>query len=130
MLPWEIEIEYSIDQGTKPDIARAFTIIRWAYNGDLRPLAWACRQPDRLDDAVLGFLAELIDNDRLRVVPRKRASPKKPETFARDLVASLAYDRADGGSEAAFEKIADMMGMSHQSVRQAVTRWRKGKKAK
>jgi hypothetical protein len=63
---WEVEIAHSIEQGCTPDVARAFTIIRWAYHGDLQPLSAAIKGGS-LHDAVLGFLADMIDKDRLQM---------------------------------------------------------------
>jgi|SRR6516164_5919387 hypothetical protein len=124
---WEIEEAFFIDRGTKSDRARAFVIIHWALLGDLRPLAWAIRKDHAIDKAVLAFLVKLIEDERLRVVPSKRGSPKKPETLARDLLAAFAYEHqaSAGGSEAIFEKIASVLCISDKSIRQAVTRWRK-----
>jgi len=123
---WEVEIADNIEQGCAPDVARAFTVIRWAYHGDLRPLADAIKAGS-LHDAVLGFLADMIDKGRLQMVPRGRGHPKMPETFARDLVAASAYGAKDKGkgSDAAIERIAAVMGISSQLVRQAITRLRK-----
>jgi hypothetical protein len=123
---WEVEIAHSIERGCVADVARAFTIIRWAYHGDLRPLAAAIRA-DSLHDAVLGFLADMIDKDRLQMVPRSSGHPKMPETFARDLVAASVYRAKDEGkgSDAAIERIAAVMGISSQIVKQAITRLRK-----
>jgi hypothetical protein len=123
---WEVEIAHSIERGCAPDVARAFTIIRWAYHGDLRPLAGAIKTGS-LHDAVLGFLADMIDKDRLQMVPRGRGHPKMPETFARDLVAASAYEAKDKGkgSDAAIERIAAVMGISSQIVKQAITRLRR-----
>jgi hypothetical protein len=123
---WEVEIAHSIEQGCAPDVARAFTIIRWVYHGDLRPLADAIKAGS-LHDAVLGFLADMIDRGRLQMVPRGRGHPKMPETFARDLVAASAYGaKGKGrGSDAAIERIATVMGIRSQLVKQAIIRLRK-----
>jgi hypothetical protein len=124
--PWEIEISDSIEHGSSPDVARAFTIIRWAYHGDLRPLSAALKSDDAIDDAVLTFLALMIDSGRLQVKPR-HGHPVKPETVARDLLVAYAYEEKDETetSDAAIERLADAMAMSTQSVRQAITRKRK-----
>jgi hypothetical protein len=76
---WEVEIAHSIEQGCAPDVARAFTVIRCAYHGDLQPLAGAIKAGS-LHDAVLGFLADMIDMGRLQMVPRGRGHPKMPES--------------------------------------------------
>jgi hypothetical protein len=69
----------------------------------------------------------MIHKDKLRVVHRRRGPPKKPDAFARNLVAALAYESKDAEerSDAAIERIAEELGISHQSVRQAITNSRK-----
>jgi hypothetical protein len=126
--PWEIDIAHLMERGMEHEDARAFTIIRWAHHGDLRPLARALLSGP-LDKAVTGFLVDMIQKDKLRVVHRRRGPPKKPEAFAKNLVAALAYEDKDAaeGSDAAIERIAATLGMSHQSVRQAITRKRRTK---
>jgi hypothetical protein len=128
---WEIEIAKCIKEGEDPVIARAFTIIRWAYLGDLRPLAVAINKGHAIDDAVLGFLADMIKKGRLQMKPKpgRRGSPNTPETYARDLIAGAAYEAKDPneGSDEAFERIGGVIGVSPQVVRQAVTHWRKAR---
>jgi hypothetical protein len=125
--PWEIEIAYWINhRGTDPDKARAFVIIRWMWHGDLRPLAAAIGEGHVLHQGVLNWLARMIDEDRLTIKRNRHGRPKPPDKFARDIVAALLYeDRTTDNSKDAFKEIADILSMSHQSVRQAVTRWRK-----
>jgi hypothetical protein len=123
---WEIETEFWIDRDFPPEVAHWLTIVRWMEQGDLRPLAAAIRKGD-VDRAVLNHVVKMIDANRLRVVPRKRGSPKKPEALARDLLLARAYESRPGKSETRIEDIAKAVGMSHQVVRQAITRWRKFK---
>jgi hypothetical protein len=95
------------------------------YHGDFRPLAAAIRDSSAIDDAVLGLLARMIDDGRLSAKPYRSGRRRSPANFARDLRAALLYESRTDRSDAAFQRIADTLGMSHQSVRQAVTRWRK-----
>src|SRR5262249_35459200 len=91
---WEIEIAfYTNKRGIDPEKARTFTILRWMYLGDFRPLAAAIDEGHVLDFAVLNCLAGLILDGRLKLTPSKgRGHPKAPETFARSVVSSLAYE--------------------------------------
>jgi hypothetical protein len=128
--PWDIEIAYWLKKGgddLDPDKARIFTILRWMYHGDFRPLAAAIHEGYALDEAILNCLARMIDEDRLTIKARQRGIPKLPNKFSRDLVAALLYESrtTTENSEDALKYVADTLGMSHQSVRQAVTRLRK-----
>jgi hypothetical protein len=126
--PWDIEVVfYEQMRGIDPDKARIATIIRWMENGDLRPLAAAIEEVGALDKEVLSCLAELISNDRITVRPRRsrRGAPKKLGKFARDLVAALAYQTYGTGSDETFATIAEQLRVSEQTVRQAVTKFRK-----
>jgi hypothetical protein len=126
---WDIEEAFYINhRRINPDNARTFVILRWLWHGDLRPLVAAIDEGRRLDQAVLNLLANLIDEGRVTIKPRKRGSPKKADKAARDIVAALAYEAHPGNSKEAFAEIADAIGMSEQSVRQAVTAWRKSNK--
>jgi hypothetical protein len=123
--PWEIEISDAIEHGAKPDVARAFTVIRWAYHGDLRPLSAALKS-DPVDDAVLAFLGDMIDKGRLQMKPRS-GHPVNPEVVARDILVATAYEAKDEDEKSgdAIKRLADAMAMSTQSVRQAITAKRK-----
>jgi hypothetical protein len=55
----------------------------------------------------------------------RRAPPKKPETIGRDYFLGTVYEGREIGSDAAFEAIAKAVGMSVQTVRQAITSRRK-----
>jgi hypothetical protein len=123
---WEVEIAGWIEGGLPSDAARALTIMRWAYHGDLRPLSAEIKAGPPFDGALLVFIAEMIDNGRLQMKPKGRGSPKKPETFARDYIAALAYEAKDEGesSDEAIERIASVIGISPQSIRRAITRKR------
>jgi hypothetical protein len=35
---WQVETQFWMEQGYPPDVAPWLTIVRWMYNGDLRPL--------------------------------------------------------------------------------------------
>ena len=118
---WEIEIAfYTNFKDIDPEKARILTILRWMYHGDFRPLAAAIREGHVLDEAVLNLLAEMISEDRLKLVPHKgRGHPKVPAIFARNTVLALAYEkeRYKRPSDEAFEKIAAALGTSPQTVR-------------
>ncbi len=126
-VPWNVEVEYWINnKGINPNKARTFVIIRWMYHGDLRPLVAAIRGGHPIDQDLLSWLAFMIDDGRLTVKPPRHGRPRPAAKFARDIIAALLYEnRAADNSENAFREIAEALGISHQSVRQAVTRWRK-----
>jgi hypothetical protein len=125
--PWEWEVAYYRDKrGMDPDKARIFVIIRWAYEGDLRPLRAAIVNSRTLHDAVGGFLCSMIDEGRLIMKPPRRGRPRGPDQTAFIIAAGLLYENhTTDKSEDAFTDIAELLGKSHQSIRQAVTRWRK-----
>ena len=126
---WDIEEAFYINhRGVNPDKARTFVILRWLWHSDLRPLAAAIDEGHQLDQAVLNLLAGLIYEGRITIKPRKRGAPKKPDKAARNIVAALLYENHSGNSKEAFAEIADTIGMSPQSVAQAVTAWRKSNK--
>jgi hypothetical protein len=126
---WDVEVAfYTNKRGIDHDKARTFTIIRWMYHGDLRPLAAAIAEGFTLDQAVLNLLARMIIDGRLTIAPRQRGRPRKPELFARDVVAALAYEAHPGNSEEAFEEIAKAIGVSDRTVRQAFTAYRKAQR--
>lgn len=127
--PWEWEIAYLINvKGIDPDTARLLVTARWAWNGDLRPLRAAIHQGH--NEIVLNIVATMIAEGRL-IVKHPRNRPKSPDKDARDIVAALLYEnRTTENSEKAFNEIANALCMSHQSVRQAVTRSRKATNAK
>ncbi len=127
---WDDEIALHIKRGIDPEKARIFTIMRWMYHGDFRPLAEAIRDGQVLDDAILGLLAQLIDEGRLKLAHAKRHRPKSPMAQARRIAAATLYqDALSAGysSGEAFEKLAAALGMSEQNIRQAVTALRKSK---
>jgi hypothetical protein len=125
--PWDTEIAHYVNDGSELHMARTFAILRWMYHGDFRPLAAAIKDGSAIDDAVLGLLARMIDEGRLTAKPSRRGRPQRPDKFPRDLYAALLYESLNEkkNSEAGFQYVADTVGMSHQSVRQAVTRLRK-----
>jgi hypothetical protein len=127
---WEIEIAYYTNfMGIDAEKARIFTILRWMYWGDFRPLAGAIWEGHEIDEAILNCLAEMIDDKRLKLVPRNhRGRPMMPEARAYWVVAGLMYERSALPSKKAFEEIADTLGMSEQNVRRLVTSWRKAQR--
>jgi hypothetical protein len=135
--PWEIEVAFwTNERGMDPDEARAFTISRWLYNGDLRPLEAAIVERCEIHPAVLILLARMISGGtsgkpppyRLKAEKLRRGPPKKPELFARRLVAAREYERHAGNSDDGFERIAKEHGIGPRTVRQAVTALRKAEK--
>ena len=129
--PWEVEISIWIKHGHSTENARIFTILRWMYNDDLRPLAAAIWNGDVLDEAVLNCLAMMIDEGRIAPKGRSRGRRRSPDTFSRDYIAKLLYDAelATGKtSEEAFHEVARQLPASIESVRKAVTQWRKSSK--
>jgi hypothetical protein len=129
--PWEIQIAYWIAKGFDPDKARIATTVLWMYHGDLRPLRAAIAQSPTVDEAILGCLAKLIDEGRLIVKPFGRNRPQSPDKFPRDLAAAHLYENeisADKTSSEAFSIVAQKFGVSEDTVRKAVTRFRKSEK--
>jgi hypothetical protein len=130
--PWEIQIAYWIAKGFGPDKARIATTILWMYHGDLRPLRAAIPQSPTVDEAILGCLAKLIDEGRLIVKPLGRNRPKSPDKFPRDLAAAHLYENeiftSKTSSEEAFNIVAQKLGVSEDTVRKAVARFRKSGK--
>jgi len=62
--------------------------------------------------------------------PGRRGAPKKPERFARNLLAATAYEaRGEMSSAEAFEAIAEAIRMSPETVAAAVTHYRKARAA-
>jgi hypothetical protein len=128
---WEIETQLFVKElDLPPEVAHWFTIVRWMWHGDFRPLVAAIQQDQALDPAVLNAIVEMIEEGRLKVTPLKRGRPMKPAAEMRDRLAALRYEKQDGNSDAAFREIASAMGMSEQAVRAAVTRWRKARNNK
>jgi hypothetical protein len=128
--PWDIEIDHAIKGGCDPHKAHTGVIMYWMWHGDLRPLAWAIRKGHQLHQGVFDMLAVMAMEGRLKVIPGKRGRPKKPEANIRNLIAAMAYEESDGNSGEVFDHIAEAVGMSHQTVRKAVTAHRKRKSAK
>ena len=134
--PWEIEVAfYTNDRDFDPEEARIFMMLRWLYAGDLRPLEAAIVEGRAIDRAVLNLLADMILSDtsrlgkpppyRLKAEKLQRGRPKKPELFARGVVAAREYERHTGNSDEGFERIANELGISPQTARQHVTAFRK-----
>jgi hypothetical protein len=130
--PWEIEISIWIkERGVSPEKARVFTILRWMYNEDLRPLVAAIWKGDVIDEAVLNCLATMIDEGRIGFKRNKPGRPRPPDTFARDYIAKRLYEAeiATGkSSEQAFHDVARQLPATVESVRKAVSRVRKTSK--
>jgi hypothetical protein len=125
--PWEVEVAYYINVcQLDPVDARAWTIIRWMYLGDLRPLsAEIKKQGTAIDGAVLGSLERMIDEGLLTVKPRGRGRPTQPATTIRNTLAALRHENRDIKSADAIQAIADEFGMSDELVRRAIRHRRK-----
>jgi hypothetical protein len=134
---WDNEIADYIDRrGLDPEVARTWTIMRWLYHGNLRPLAASIAEGHALHPAVLNLLADMIADLGLSdltpafKVTVEKLGPgarKKLDAYWRDLAAAQAYEAYDGPSNEAFEKIADALGIGEKAVRLAVTKDRKRK---
>jgi hypothetical protein len=129
--PWDIEIAYyATYKGLDQDKAQTLTIMRWMWSGDLRPLAAAIAEDRLLAPGVLNLMHDMILDGRIAVI-HKHAGPgrpkrRQPELFARMIVAALWYLKRPNrdNSDEEFENIASALGVSHQTVRQAVTAFR------
>ena len=128
---WDWEIEYLTKlKQADPDKARSDVIVRWMELGNLRPLATAIAEGHPLSEDVLISLAGLILHDRLTFKP-DRGRPKQANKDARDIVAWLLYVSStydEVASDDKFKLIAEELGVSEQSVRQAVTALRKSQR--
>ena len=130
---WDLEIEDWIDHcGLHPDEARAWTILRWMYWGNLHPLAAAFRERWALDGAILDTLAEMIDEGRLRAKPHGSGAPFRPGKSTRDDIAARFREHLvnQGKTPSEADRLAAaLIGRGEESVRKAVTRSRNsGKK--
>ena len=123
---WDMEIELLTKIDIPLDEARNETIIRWMEMGDLHPLAAAITE-GYASDEVLKRLAELVSRGAQLTVKRGRGKPKQAAKAARDLIFWLMYEGHSKRSDDEFREIAKKFGVSEQTVRQAVTkfRWRR-----
>jgi hypothetical protein len=121
---WDMEIALLTEIDFPLDEARNETIIRWMEMGDVRPLAAAITE-GYASDEVFKRLADLIRRGAQLTVPRRRGKPKQAAKAARDLIFWLMYEPRSKRSDEAFREIAAKFGVSEQSVRQAVTKFRK-----
>jgi hypothetical protein len=136
--PWDVEIGYLINQrGFDLDRARTLTVLRWMYWGDLRPLAAAIYETGNndlpkitLEKALLNYLARMIVEGRLTAQPPSPNKPQQVGKFARDYTAWFLYDELikDTTSVEAVRQVAKALGIGEQSVRNAITYWRKNAK--
>jgi hypothetical protein len=135
---WEIEVAHWTKEGFDPDDARGFTISRWLYHGDLRPLEAALVERREIHPAVRILLADMISGGtrkfgkpppyRLKVERLRRGPPKKPELFARGLVVAREYGHHAGNSDEEFERVAKELGINPRTARQHLTASRKAEK--
>jgi hypothetical protein len=127
--PWDAEADfYTKNIGLDPAKARTFVVMRWTWHGDFRPLLAAIRE-HRVDQDMLNQLGVMIMEGRLQVHRPRRGRSLNVEAGIRNIVAAKAYEHSapnwDDGSDELFERIANATGVSVESVRRAVTRWRK-----
>ena len=117
------EIAYYIEHlKAEPAEAQAIAVIRWMFQGDLRPLADALRD-DPINKAVLYELVRMINEGRLIVKRRGRSRPLEPAKHARNLAARMLYEaRGEMRSADTIDLIADHLGMSDELVRRAIRR--------
>lgn len=133
--PWGVEASFYVDErGITADKARTLVIMRWMCHGDLAPLAAAIEDGQDLDKAVLSLLAKMIWEGQLTVKPKGRGRPHSLKGDLRDMVAAELYEdlckQFDGDSDERFDFVAEIFRTSHQSVRQAVTAYRKRRQRK
>jgi hypothetical protein len=133
--PWEHQIAFWVRGGSDPETARLATIMYWANAGDLRPLVHAIAEAPKLDGselvaidgAILGFIARMINEDRL-TMRRRRGAPRSPDKFVRDLLAILDYEKqraAGKSSNAARKDVCRKYEISELTFRQALPEFRK-----
>ena len=128
---WEPEINLLVNRvGLNQHQAETLVILRWFLLGNLRPLAAAIRQGHSLDQIVLDAIGMAIDAGELEAKPFRSPDHRTPEPgkFGRDWVIAVWYEvfRANGfPSEKAFSAIADIIGVSPDVVKKAVTEYRK-----
>jgi len=136
--PWDVEIGYLINQrGFDLDKARTLTVLRWMYWGDLRPLAATIYEAGdndlptiTLEKALLNYLARMIVEGRVTVQPPSPGKPEQVGKFARDYTAWFLHEELtkEMSSGEAVRRVARALGISEQTVRQAITYWRKNAK--
>jgi hypothetical protein len=125
---WDVEIRHLVDEiGLTAANARTSVILQWMLHGDFRPLAAEIRKGRPLSDGVLNALATMIEEDRLNAKPLYQGRPVDPTKFARDYLAALLYGELikDTPSDVAFQEVAEVLSTTEDSVRKAVTRYRK-----
>jgi hypothetical protein len=140
---WDFEIAFYIEKmGLEPHKARTITLLRWLHHGDLRPLAAVITEGHEIDQAVLNALAMMISPEHFPEVPRFRIEavpirghgrPKDVTSWIRTPILAWTYDKHIGDGEKSdevFRQIAEAVGVSESTVRQAVSAYRKQLKNK
>jgi hypothetical protein len=125
---WGVEAKRLMDVvGLSLDNARSSVILQWMLHGDFRPLADAIRKGQPLSNSTLNALATMIEEDRLTAIPLWDGRPTDPTKSARDYLAALLYAELikDTLPDAAHQEIAAILGTTVDSVKKAVTRYRK-----
>jgi hypothetical protein len=136
---WDYEIAFYIKEIGQ---ARTFALLRWLHHGDLRPLAAIIAEGHEIDQAVLNALALMISPERFPDAPRFRIKavptrgngrPKDVTSWIRTPMLARTYAKHIGDgkkSEQVFRQIAEAVGVSESTVRQAVSAYRKRSKNK
>jgi hypothetical protein len=94
--------------------------------GDLRPFAIALARGLPIEPAVFDTFAGSAGEFKMKSDGER---PKDPTVLIRNLLAAEAYEQTiTNASEQAFDELAKMFGVSHQSIRRAVTALRRAKK--
>jgi hypothetical protein len=128
---WDVLAEFMISHcGLPREEAKAFAIIHFMGNGDFRPLAAAILHSEEpVDRACLVWLAKLINNGQLKLVRKGKHRPKSPTAEIKRIVAALLHENSDCSTRnEKVREVAERLGMSPEGVKEAVTRWRKGKR--
>jgi hypothetical protein len=146
---WDYEIAFYIKKmGLEPHKARTITLLRWLHHGNLRPLAAVIAEGHEIDQAVLNALAMMISPERFSLGPpinytspfrieavptRGHGRPKDVAPWIRTSVLAQTYAKHIGDgkkSDEVFRQIAEAVGVSESTVRQAVSAYRKQLKNK
>ena len=130
---WDTEAQLHINEfGMDLATARTVVIVRWMLHGNFKPLIAAINAGDNLDKVVLNMLASMLEGSKMFPVHlqpvsrgRGRVRAMRPENMIRDWAIARVYEATDGKSDEVFAALAKVVGVSDQTIRQAVTADRK-----
>ena len=130
---WDTEAQLYINEfGMNLATARTVVIVRWMLHGNFKPLIAAINAGDNLDKVVLNMLASMLEGSKMFPVHlqpvsrgRGRVRAMRPENMIRDWAIARVYEATDGKSDEVFAALAKVVGVSDQTIRQAVTADRK-----